>query len=411
MAWVREYRVNNSIKTGVLLALALAAGPGVTANVTYVPRVDAEVQTNDNFNLAPEGEDAIDTIGYIADAEVLIDIANPRGSTSLRPRLRFQEYPDHDEDLERVESFFDLISDYRWERSRFLLDASYSLRDVYNTETLGGEFDPDNPGNPDNPEGGTLTTGETRELFIVRPNFETRLTERVSLGVDALYQVARYDADEVAATKTDYDYYGAGTYLKWALSERSDVSVGVYASLYETTDGTEEADATGVEASYAYRWSETDGLELIAFYEENDVTEFFPVQTEETTSDFGGSITAFRELEVSTWRLVAARRFLPTGDSGKQTLDSIRLQYDRNLSERLELRGAARLESRSGLATIGSSAERDYARADLSLRWFATPTWYVGGGYTYIWQDREADPTSADNNRFFVNFGYRGLRR
>lgn len=411
MALVKEYHVNKSIKTGVLLGLALAAGSAGAANVTYVPQFDAEVQTNDNFNLAPVSDDAIDTIGYIADAELLVDIANPRGSTLLRPRLRFQEYPDHDEDLERVEAFFDLISDYRWERSTFVLDASYSLRDVYNTETLGGEFDPDNPGNPDNPEGGSITTGETRELFVVRPTYEHRLTERTSLGAFAHYQVARYNADNVAQTKTDYDYYAGGAYLKWALSPRSDVSVGAYASLYETTDNTEEADATGAEVTYAHRWSETDGLELSAFYEKNDVTEFVPVLTEDSTSDFGGAITAYRKLEVSTWRLVAARRFLPTGESGKQTLDSIRLQYDRNLSERLELRGAARLESRSGLSTIGAGTERDYARADLSLRWFATPTWYVGGGYTYIWQEREADPTSADNNRFFVNFGYRGLRR
>jgi hypothetical protein len=411
MALVKENRVKNSIKTGALVGLALAAGPAFAANVTYEPRAEAEVQTNDNFNLAPESSDAIDTLGYVVDAEVLVDIANPRGSTSLRPRLRFQEYPDHDEDLERVESFFDLVSDYRWERSAFVLDASYSKRDVYNTETLGGEFDPDNPDSPDNPEGGSITAGETRELFVVRPDFEHRLTERVSLGLGALYQIARYDADNDAPTKTDYDYYGAGAYLKWALSPRSDVSAGAYASLYETTDNTEEADATGVQVSYAYRWSETDGLELTAFYEENDVTEFVPVRTEETTSDFGGSITAYRKLEVSTWRLVAARRFLPTGDSGKQTLDSIRLQYDRDLSERLAIRGAARLESRSGLATIGASTERDYARADLALRWFATPTWFVGGGYTYIWQERESDPTSADNNRFFVNFGYRGLRR
>lgn len=403
--------MNHSKKIGIMLGLAIAAGPAVAANVTYVPRADMQVETNDNFNLAPEGAEAIDTIGYIADAEVLVDIANPRGSTLLRPRLRFQEYPDHDEDLERVESFFDVVSDYRWERSRFALNASYSKRDVYNTETLGGEFDPDNPGNPDNPEAGSLTTGETRQLFVVRPDFEHRLTERMSVGLGLHYQVARYDADAGGETKTDYDYYGAGAYMKWALTPRDDVALGAYTSLYETTDNTEEADAVGVEVRYAHRWSETDGIELTAFLEENDVTEFVPVRTEENTSDFGGSIVAFRELEVSTWRLSASRRFQPTGDSGKQTLDTIRLQYDRSLSERLEFRGVARFESRSGLGTIASSSERDYARVDSWLRWFVTPTWFVGGGYTYIWQDRESAPSSADNNRFFVNFGYRGLAR
>jgi hypothetical protein len=369
-----------------------------------------QVETNDNFNLAPEGAVATDTEGYIADAAVLIDVANPRGSTSLQPRLRFQEYPDRDE-LQRVEGFLDLVSDYRWERSTFLLDLNYSLRDVYNTETLGGEFDPDNPDSPDNPEAGSVTTGETRELFVVRPNFEHRITERVSLGVGAHLQAARYDADDVALTKTDYDYYSGGAYLKWALSPRSDISAGGYASRYETTDNSEEADATGLQLSYAHRWSDTDGFELTAFVEENDVTEFVPVRTEESTTDFGGSVSAYRKLEVSTWRLSVARRLLPTGDNGKQTLDSIRLQYDRDLSERLSLRGAGRYESRSGLATIGAGTERDYARIDLSLRWFATQTWYVGGGYAYIWQDREGDPSAAGNNKLYLNFGYRGLGR
>ena len=36
-------------------------------------------------------------------------------------------------------------------------------------------------------------------------------------------------------------------------------------------------------------------------------------------------------------------------------------------------------------------------------------TWYVGGGYSYIWQDREQQPSDADNNQLFIVVGYRGL--
>lgn len=411
MAPVKELRVKNpTMAACALLGLALAGGPAAAADVTYVPQVDMQLETNDNFNLAPEGREAVDTEGYIADAEVLIDIANPRGSTSLRPRLRFQEFPDRD-DLERIESFFDLHSDYRWERSTLLADLNYSQRDVYNTETLSGDFDPQNPDSPDNPEAGTITTGQTRQLLVLRPVFETRLNERMSLGFGGQYQTARYDADDPAELKTDYDYYGAGAYLKWALSPRSDVSAGAYTSLYEARDGSEESDAVGVEVGYDYRWSETDGIALTVFFEENDITEFEPIRSEETTSDVGGSLTAFRKLEVSTWRFAIARRFQPTGDSGKSTIDTMRLQYERDMSERLSFRGSARLESRSGLGTIGVVNDRDYARLDLSMRWFATRTWYVGGGYAYIWQDRETDPTDAGNNKFYVNFGYRGIGR
>jgi len=33
----------------------------------------------------------------------------------------------------------------------------------------------------------------------------------------------------------------------------------------------------------------------------------------------------------------------------------------------------------------------------------------VGGGYNYIWEDREQATSDAQNNRFFINFGYQGL--
>jgi hypothetical protein len=137
-----------------------------------------------------------------------------------------------------------------------------------------------------------------------------------------------------------------------------------------------------------------------------------PFETiKETTSDVGGSLMAYRKREVSEWRLAVSRRFQPTGDSGKSTIDEARLQYDRDLSERLRFRGAGRYESRTGLTDAGGSNNRDYARLDLELRWSLTQTWYLGGGYAYIWQDRAADPTDADNNKFFIYMGYQGLSR
>jgi hypothetical protein len=414
MAQVKEKPVNKIVPASCLFAIcAFAAERSWSADVQWVPSLDLRVEQNDNFGLDPVG-DPSSTEGYVADAEVEMNVATPRGETAIRPRLRFQNFPDQD-DLERVETFFDADSLYRWERSTFQSNLEYSKRDVYNTETLGGEFDPNDPDSPDNPESGPTTVGETRQLFGFRPTFEHRLTERTSLGFSAEYQVADYSADQGAETKVDYDYGLLGTYVRWQTSPRGTISAGAYASTFETDDGTQTADAVGGELGYNYLWSETDGISATVFYERNDITEETLVtDLEETTSDVGGSLSAWRKLEVSEWRFSVSRRFAPTGDRGKSTIDLLRLQYDRDLSERLTFRGAARFESRSGISTLSEASEgdeRDYARLDLSLRWFATPTWYIGGGYAYIWQDREADPADADNNKLFVNFGYRGLSR
>ena len=390
--------------------VTLAASHSVqAADIQTVPAIELQAEQNDNFGLDPGGSPS-STTGYVANAEVLFSIATPRGETLLLPRVRYQDYQDID-NIERVETFLNADSTYRWERAVFIVNGSYSKRDVYNTETLDGSFDPNDPGDPGNPESGTTTTGETRQLLEVRPNYEYRLTQRLGLGVEAAYQIANYSSTD-AVTKSDYDYALVGGYLSWSTSERGKFRAGAYGSTFETDDGTETVDALGGEIGYGFLWSATDGIEVTAFYEQNDITEITPFGTEKvTTSDVGGSLTAYRKLEVSDWRLALSRRFAPTGDGSKSTIDELRLQYDRDLSERLHLRGAGRFESRRGLSDISGGNDRDYARVDIDLRWFITPTWYVGGGYAYIWQDREADPGNADNNKFFLRFGYQALAR
>jgi len=407
---VKENLVKSSlVVAGAAVVSLVIAGSATGADVQTIPNVELQAEQNDNFRLNPGGATS-DTPGYIADASVLLDIATPRGSTLLLPRVRYQNYQD-EEDIQRVETFFDANSSYRWERADFLFNASYSKRDVYNTETLGGEFDPNDPGSPDNPESGSTTTGETRQLLRASPDYQYRLTERMSLGFDATYQVANYRSDNLV-TKSDYDFGFIETYLSWATSQRGAFRAGAYASSFQTDDGSETIDAIGGNLGYGYRWSETDGIEATLNYEQNDITSITTFGTiNETTSDVGGSVTAYRKLEVSAWRLALGRRFAPTGDAGKSTIDEIRLQYDRNLSERLRFRGAGRYESRSSIADASDSNDRDYARLDLELKWFMSPTWYVGGGYAYIWQDRSADPTDAVNNKFSIHVGYQALAR
>lgn len=409
MAAVKENPVKTNLLATAAAAVVVVATPATAADVQTIPSIELQAEQNDNFRLDPGGG-VSDTPGYVADGSILFSIATPRGETLLLPRIRYQDYKDETA-LQRVETFFDADSTYRWERATFLLNASYSKRDVYNTETLGGEFDPNDPDSPDNPESGTTTTGQTRQLLQIRPDYEYKLTERLGLGFLGAYQIAEYSSDDVV-TKSDYDYGMVGTYLSWDASERGRFRAGAYASSFDTDDNTETADAIGGEAGYSYMWSQTDGIEASIYYERNDITEVTPFETiEETTSDVGGSLTAYRKLEVSAWRLAISRRFMPTGDSGKSTIDELRLQYDRDLSERLRFRGAGRYESRSGLTDFGDSNDRDYARLDLELKWSISRTMYVGGGYSYIWQDREADPTDAENNKFFLYFGYQGLAR
>lgn len=377
----------------------------IAADFTNEPRFDLRVEHNDNLSLDPETGPDSDVLGYKVEADLLVGIRTPRGETSLRPRVRLQEYPDRD-NFERFEGFLDMLSSYEWLRSRFEFNGHVSQQDLYNADTPGSGFDPIDPDNGGNPDSGALAIGQTRAELGLRPRFEHHVTERTTIGVAASYLAARYDADQGATTRNDYDFALAEGYLSWAISPSSDLSIGAYGSRYETVEAIDRTDAVGGRLGYTYRWSETDGIQADINYERNEVNLFTPVLFQETTTSAGGSLTAFRQLEISEWRFTVGRYFVPSGDQGKTIADRLRVQYDRQLSQRLSFLGSVRYDSRSGLTDTGEGDDRDYARADLALKWLLTPTWYIGGGYSYIWEDREQATSDAANNRFFINFGY-----
>lgn len=405
----------NSVALRFAVACGLAAGalcaPAAWSAQYHVqPQFDLRVENNDNFGLVPGGSPDSDVYGVIANAQALFGIYTPRSETSLRPRLKLQEYPDR-EDLQQWEGYLDLRSRYEWQRGEFLVNGRYSHEDSYTSETPSGVYDPLDPLYGSDPDSVQILVGETRKRFDLRPSFRYDATERLNFGAEAQYVTVNFDSDG-AETNTDYDYTLLKGSVGWVLTPVSDFRVGAYASKYEAKDDSTDTDGYGGEVGYRYRWSEVTGVEATVNYEQNDITDYVPVRSEESTSGWGGNLTAYRELEVSEWRLSIGRRFIPTGDGGKSVSDSIRMEYDRDLSERLAFEGAARFETRNTLREEGSADDdRKYARVDLALEWFMTPTWYVKGGYSYIWNETESATGSAENNKVFVSFGYRGLRR
>jgi hypothetical protein len=387
-------------------ALSVPLGSAFAADTYVQPQLDLRAEANDNFDLDPDGGAGSDVYGFIADLQALIGIATPRSDTSIRPRIRLQEYPDR-EDLERFEGFLDLRSQYRWERSQSLLVAKYSRQDTYNEEQPSGSFDPLDPTDSPTPDSGQRQLGETRDRFRFLPSYTFDATERTKVGVAAEYQAVRFDAD-AGSSNVDYDYLTGSGFVAWALDARSDVSAGLYASRYEATDDSSTSDALGAELGYQYRWSESIGAEVAVFYEEDDSTDF---GVDESSSGWGGTVTGYYQGEVSRWRATAGRTFIPTGSGGRAESDQVRLQYDRDFSARLSFSGAGIYESRNSLTERGSNNDRDYARADFKLTWLMTSTWFIEGGYSYIWEDRVDATGDAYNNRIFAGVGYKGLGR
>jgi hypothetical protein len=110
-------------------------------------------------------------------------------------------------------------------------------------------------------------------------------------------------------------------------------------------------------------------------------------------------------------RFNVGRSITPSGGGGLYVADTAQLQYDRDLSARLSFTGAVIYTSSRGLSVNVSGDDRNYGRGTLSLKWLATRTLFVLGGYSYMTQKYLSDMDSAANSQFYLRIGYQGLPR
>ena len=389
------------------LALAFLAGTSEAADTFVQPRAELRVEFHDNIDLDPDPPSDAETYGGVLDAAALIGVDTPRSESSIRPHARLQKFADRE--FEPLELGLDLRSRYRSERSDFLLTGRYDRRDSFFADQADAEFDPVNPDDPTTPESGSSGGDDSRQRLNFAPSYTYRLSERWSAGGELFYEGVRY-SDQAVQDRVDYDYGRADLFASGSLDPNSNLRFGGYVSQYDAKEGLNETDAYGGVIGYTHRWSETSGIDAEVSFEEDDIT-YDPVPVAESVSTWGGSMTAYREGEVSRWRATVGRWSTPTGRGGKSESDQLRVQYDRDITQRLGFMGAARYVRDRSIGEVGQIGDRDYLRGELAMRWMMSRTTYLRGGYRYTWQDRERDTSDAQDNQIFLAIGYEGLGR
>ena len=387
---------------------------GVLAAETYFePMVSALVDYNTNRNL--EVDEALEDpiVSYRGILQGTWGYTTETGGTIIRPRVDILRYQDRD-DLDRTEEYIDLRSTRSTQKSDFKLIGRYSRRDIFNSDLAEAEFnelDPDDPSIPES--GGAIAAGTSRAHFQVRPEYSYRISQRTGIGARLIAEATRFDV-EIPNQHVDFDFLLAGITMSRVLSPRTRFALVPYVSQFETRDDINRNDSVGIDASWNRALSENLDLRLSLTVEHSEVEirdEITGEVTQEANStDYGPAILITREDEVGSLRFSIGRFFTPTNRGGKSVVDQLRLQYNRNIGERLSMTVAVRgFRSRIQGDILGvGGTDYDYARGEVGLRWALTRTWFLAGGYNYTWRDLELEQGSAVNNAVFIAFGYRG---
>lgn len=393
---------------GLAVVCVLATPCVLAAEARIQPLMEIRAVAHDNLGMSSDPAEQTDEYGTQVDLAALVVWETPTGSTSVRPRVRFQDYST-DDDVTNFEAFLDLRSQFQTERSRFLLVGRFDRRDSTLAEFADAGFDDLDPEDPTSPESGVQTFDQTRQRYELRPSYGYRLSERASFDISASYQSIDY-SDEIPGRRVGYDYLLGDVGVTWAMGSQTDLKLFGGASRYERDDGLNDTDSLRAGVALEHRWSAKSGVAARVVFQQDDISSTdLPGGVED--ENVSAEVTLFRKGEVDEWRLVAGSAFSPSSAGGINKNTQVRVSYQRSLSEKTRFLAAIRHVDYASVGNINDQDERTYTTADLEVRRFLTPTWYVNAGYTYRSQDRDVLPGSAEDNQVFISIGYQGLAR
>jgi hypothetical protein len=403
-----------------LALLSLLAIPTAWAQQNYfIPAAEVTAERNTNRELFTNSAFAEDSNAYKATFGARTGRVTPRSLTEVRPRIVLQEFPDR-EGVDPVELLLDLRHDYRTVKGRFSVIGRYRHQDTINTEFGNAVVDDD--GDPTTPpvaddDSGIVFVGQTRQTFSLSPNVEYLFTQRWGLRGNLQYEAVRYEEVPVS-DRVGYDSPRLEVSLLDKVGPRTSLTFGPYVAYYEADDnglpsgGGLKTDTYGMRFGVEHEWSEVSQVVVSLLGERNESRcQCLVPLVSGSTTDWGLEVLGFRRTRVGSISYGIGRFLIPSTLGTRRKSDQIQFQYDRLFSEKLSFRGAVRLtrDEAVGISASGESGDRDRVRTELSLTRLMTPTWYIGGGYRFAWQDLSSlGGDQADNHGIFINVGYRG---
>ena len=388
--------------------LAAAFAQEAAAQSYVVPSVELSSEYHTNRELTPVPGQADPTTGYIATAQALIGKRTPRSQTELRPRVRFQEYPDRN-GVDPLDLFLDLQSDFRTRASTYSLLASASRQDTFNAEFGTAGIDTTGPETPaGHNDTGIVFIGNTRTEFRVEPSMDHDISERTSFGATVGYDKVNYQ-DVAVNAREDYSDVTLETLLKHEIRPLTEIEIGPYVSRYETSQNGNRTDSVGVTLGWNHDVSEISHTELSTSVERTKIDDPSFSANRETQTSWGAEFKGYRKGRASRLDYGIGRYLAASGIGSRVERDELRLQYSRKLTPRFDYRGAVRGGTEQRLGFTDNTRDRNYVRAEFFVRWFMTQTMYISAGYQYSWQKYKNFPNAADDNTALVRFGFSGL--
>ena len=406
----------------LLLALAplgLAPATALAAEWYMQPAGSLTVEGDTNLDLDP-GE-RLRTEGNLLSLSSIFGVATPNADGLIRPRIEYRDYPNDSGD-NRFEGYLDFNGTWRWARSSASVYGSLEHRDEFNAEQPNATYDTINPLSPTSPETGRTVVGGTRDSALVVPSYNFKFSPIFGWGLSGVYQKINYSPNN-SFDLVDFDYYFGKASFTWEVTQRDELSFGAFGSKYEATRFESHATGEGVQIDWDSNWTPliSTGVSLVderlrlnetqPNLTGNPANPTQPILIDNTANSWGATVSLTYHNQLNQFRLNGGRLITPTGAGALYVQDQLKFQYDREVTYRLGLTGALIALKDHGISANIVGDDRSYVQSLIEAKWALTRTWYVLGGFQYMWQKFQLDPTGAADDRIYIRIGYQGLGR
>jgi len=371
------------------------------------PIVTLTEQYDSNIDLDPSSQRG--NYSYIGDAATLFGFATPNSDTSIKPDVRYANYP-NESALNRLEGTLDFNTGYSSPRAKFHIYARYDHLNDEQAETPSAVYNDVVPGSPLLTQIGVINVNVTRNNVWTQPSFTWRLSPILDVGVSGVFQSQNFSpADQFS--HVDYNYYQGAVTFGGNLNPRTAFELDGIAARYQAKNINSTANSTGGSAELDFNLTAVASVGVSAQYQHSQIDALQPVRFVGPANTWGAAVNAQWHSQISQIRFNAGRIITPSSGGSLYVSEQARAEYDRDLSERLSFTGALLYVRSISLAGIGSGFDTDYRRADVSLKWMLTEKWFIQGGYGYLWDKWTTYLPGALDNVAYLRFGYQGLPR
>jgi hypothetical protein len=399
-------RARATLRFACIVIALLAVRVGEAQQIVFSPRIETTAEWDSNPYLQTHGQS-----GEWFQALVVGDWLrqSARSSLEFRPQVMFQDSTL--KAIDRYEALVNLKGSYQTERSVYSFVAEYHRQDVYNAEYGVAAFNPLNPDAPNTTGTGFIVTGVTRDSYQVSPTVSHQFTERFNAEVDATFLAVRYStiiADQLVA----FNSGALNLNGVWALSQRSQLAVGPFFSLYDPTNPVVEdsprSRSYGASFSYRYLTSKLNTSVLTLKLGRDEQDQFNGPRLGSNT--WGLEWKGTYKWQTSQLQFVAGRLLEPSSLGGEIAVYQVRAQFLQQFTPTFSGDIAARVSRQQGVGVeqdLFPSRNRGYAQAQLTK--LLSREFYLSGGYRLLIQKLSPTQNLEQDHGVYLTIGWHPL--